>query len=194
VTPLVQNIIELRKRLRETQDAFAARFEVEQPTVSRWERGVNEPGDEQIGRMATLAGLPLATFRYGHQSVVPLISWASAALLADPVDLAAVLEPDRPHVPIAGLSTGEYFALMVESDLMDRIAPQGSLVIVDRRDRDPVVGKSYIVRVEQEATFKRFRSNPPRFEAYSSNPDHETLFPDEGTRIVGRACKILMDV
>ncbi len=194
LTPLVQNIVALRNRLRLTQTTFGERLDVEQATVSRWESGVHEPKDDQIARMAALAGVPVSTFRYGDQSVVPLITWPAAGRLAYPINLADVLEPDLPRIPVAGLSTGEYFALPIESDLMDRIAPVGSVIVVDRMDREPVANMSYIVVIDDEVTFKRFKQKPARFEPYSSNPDHETLFVDEGTRIVGRVRKVLAEL
>lgn len=49
----------------ESQENFAARFDVEQATVSRWEKGEFVPPEDTIADMARMANLSVAEFRYG---------------------------------------------------------------------------------------------------------------------------------
>lgn len=50
------NVRQLRERLRETQAAFAARFGVDQGTVSNWETGKTKPSGPAKKLMEALAG------------------------------------------------------------------------------------------------------------------------------------------
>lgn len=70
---------------------------------------------------------------------------------------------------------------------MNLIAPSGSLIVCDYEDKVLVEGKYYVIKVGDRATFKRYRSNPDRFEPYSILQEFETIFPPpEGVEIVGR--------
>ena len=53
-----QRVRALRKRLKLKQVEFAARFQVTQAAVSRWENGAKEPSAENYIRMGNIAGEP----------------------------------------------------------------------------------------------------------------------------------------
>lgn len=108
---------------------------------------------------------------------VPKISWVSAGSfgMADAVMDTA----DAPRIEVAGLGDGEYYALEVTGDSMDRISPEGSTIIVDRKDKRLVHNACYIVLDgDGGSTYKRYRQSPMRFEPVSTNPSHEPIFPD----------------
>lgn len=124
---------------------------------------------------------------------VPLISWVSAGKLED-VCYAHSLA-DAPRLPIAGLPPGDWIALDVTGDSMDRLSPPGSRIVVNRRDTDLRPGGCYVVVTEQgEATFKRYKNNPDRFEPVSTNPAHEPLFPHGPLTVVGRVRRTILDL
>ncbi|MBP1841988.1 SOS-response transcriptional repressor LexA [Rhizobium petrolearium] len=108
---------------------------------------------------------------------VPKISWVNAGAFgtADPVvDIS-----DAPRVEVAGLGDGEFYALDIIGDSMDRISPEGSVIIVNRKDKRLVQNACYIVLDGHGgATYKRYRQSPTRFEPVSTNPAHEPIFPD----------------
>ena len=56
----------LRKQKGLTQQEFAARLGVTQPTVHRWEKGAFTPDDKMLEVLSDLAGVPTAVFRYGE--------------------------------------------------------------------------------------------------------------------------------
>jgi phage repressor protein C with HTH and peptisase S24 domain len=66
---------------------------------------------------------------------VPLIALVSAGSLSD-----INLDDEVPEtIPVARLSPNRsYLAMRVRGDSMDRVSPDGSIIIVDRDVRDPV--------------------------------------------------------
>ena len=121
---------------------------------------------------------------------VPLISWVSAGVMAFPDISEEVLG----WVEESGLEpTGDWIALRVVGDSMDRISPPESIIFVDRKDQVLVPNACYVIsNGDGEATYKRFRSNPMRFEPVSTNPAHEPIYPTREPLIVGRVRKSVL--
>lgn len=119
---------------------------------------------------------------------VPLISWVEAGALREVED---PYEPGAAEEYIAVTYKREsLIALRVRGQSMNREAPDGSVIIVDYEDRDLVLGKLYVIKTENgEATFKRYRSDPVRFEPVSTE-EHETIFPTGDWFVVGRVVEI----
>jgi transcriptional regulator with XRE-family HTH domain len=63
---LGQRIKGLRKQKGLTQQEFAARLGITQPTVHRWEKGAFAPDDKMLEMLSDIAGVPTAVFRYGE--------------------------------------------------------------------------------------------------------------------------------
>jgi SOS-response transcriptional repressor LexA len=128
---------------------------------------------------------------------VPLISWVGAGQLGpvapiDSIEAAGKIAVDR-------LPPGDWVALQVEGSSMDRIAVDGSTIIVNRRDKRLISGKFYVfMDKDGEATFKRYRTNPPRYAPYSTDPDEEPIYPDlerdRDWQVFGRVHRILIDI
>lgn len=123
----------------------------------------------------------------------PIISWVSAGQLHEAVDLSAAHEGHT--IPVGGLGNGEYFGLTVSGDSMNRVSPEGSIIIVDANDRELQAGQPYIFSIRGEATYKRWQPSPPRLEPDSWLP-HDTIFLD-GTNamfVVGRVRRTMLDL
>lgn len=123
---------------------------------------------------------------------VPLISWVEAGQMTDTIDpypvgaAADYIYVDNPSATLIGLR--------VSGSSMDRIAPEGSVIIVDYADKTLVDGKFFVIRRGGDmATFKRYRANPSRFEPFSTG-DHATIFPEKDVEIVGRVIKVIHDL
>src|SRR5690606_18192611 len=105
---------------------------------------------------------------------------------------------DAPLLAFADLGRGEFFALKVEGDSMDRGSPAGSTIVVNRADRTLVGGKAYVISNRGEATFKVWRPEPPRFAPFSTNPTHEPVFvkskKDAEGMVVGRVKRTVLDL
>lgn len=130
----------------------------------------------------------LRTFR------APLLSWVSAGRLAmqETVRKADI----RKYIMLAGLPKGNWVVLEAQGDSMDRIAPDGAYICVNRHDQRLLNDKFYVfTRPDGESTFKRYRSgNPPRLQPYSTNPDHETIQMSGDLLVLGRVGRIINDL
>ena len=100
------------------------------------------------------------------------------------------------HVKAADLDpSGDWVALKVVGDSMDRISPPDSIIYVDRKDKVLVPNACYVIsNGDGEATYKRFRPNPMRFEPVSTNPAHEPIYPTREPLIVGRVKKSTLEM
>ena len=93
---------------------------------------------------------------------VPVISWISAGALGEQPGISDF--SDFPTVPALDLPEGDWIALKVEGDSMNKISPPGSLIFVNRRDRRLAPNACYVVTDEDgNATYKRYRpdGSPP---------------------------------
>lgn len=128
--------------------------------------------------------------------LVPVISWVSASGLVQS-DYVSEIE-SAPKKPVAGLYPhGQWIALRVEGDSMDRISPPDSVIFVDTSQKTLVPNACYVIADEGgRATYKRWRPSPDRWEPVSTNPEHEPIFvaPDRSPRIVGRVVRTMLDL
>ena len=125
---------------------------------------------------------------------MPMISWVAAGQLADTRMIDP--DPDQESVTISGLPGGEYFATDVRGDSMDRISPEGSLLVVNIADRELVRGKPYLFSHDGKTTFKLWEPTPvPRLEPYSTNPSHKPIFlTTENWSVIGRVYRTILNL
>lgn len=102
------------------------------------------------------------------------------------------------HLVISGLGKGDWAALVVNGESMNKVAPNGSTVVFNRTETHPVDGAFYIFRDPSTgaATFKRFGAgNPPRLRPYSYDDfDPIMLTNEDQVVIVGRVRKVVVDL
>ncbi len=86
------------------------------------------------------------------------------------------------------------FALEVDGESMNKIAPLGCDVIVDPADRQLFAGDLYVVGNEAgEFTFKRFLPDPARLVPLSSDPSHTDIeLGAEPINIIGRVISVIL--
>lgn len=123
---------------------------------------------------------------------VPILTWVSAGRMAREEGQQDIIgDTDAADLD----PRGQWIALRVEGDSMDRISPPGSLIFVNLADRRLVTNACYIItNGDGEATYKRFRANPARFEPVSTNPAHEPIFPDGDPVVLGRVRRSIIDM
>lgn len=101
------------------------------------------------------------------------------------------------HIKVSHLPKGDWFALSVEGDSMNRVAPEGSIIIVNRADEQLVDGGFYVFSLDDgEATFKRFKREPtPMIVPFSWSPDHYSIpVGDRDLYVFGRVKRIITDL
>lgn len=125
----------------------------------------------------------------------PLISWVSAGALLQP-DVQAYVE-DEPIVYAPDLdSNGDWIALRVDGDSMNRISPHDSIIFVNRKDRKLVPNACYVIGDgEGGATYKRYRP-PNTWEPVSTNKAHKPMELPDGQEpdIIGRVKKTVLSM
>lgn len=127
---------------------------------------------------------------------VPLLDVVPAGKLGAPMSQLPV--DQVPLLAFADLGRGDFIALTVQGDSMDRISPDGSTIIVDRSDTTLISGKPYVFSVRGEATYKLWRPEPPRLQPFSTNPIHEPKYVKSKAEaekyVVGRVKRTLLDL
>lgn len=123
---------------------------------------------------------------------IPIIDSVTAGRLSDPI---SQIENGHETIEISGLPSGDYFATRVDGDSMDRLSPPGSLILVNRAEREPLPGRRYIFARRGKTTYKRFERDPVRLMPESTNPANEPLFPksEEEWTVIGRVRLTLYD-
>ena len=186
-------IAAVRKRVGLKIEELAERAGLSTTYVWRMERGERNVSLKNLQKLADALGVaPSDLIESKPVADVPILSWVSAGMMArDDVQQDVVGE-----IRMSDLAPrGEWMALRVEGDSMDRISPPGSLILVDLTDKALVPNACYIITDgDSQATYKRFRSNPPRFEPVSTNPSHQPIFPDGEPAVIGRVRRSLIDM
>ncbi|BCJ90320.1 hypothetical protein IZ6_10550 [Terrihabitans soli] len=167
--------------------------------IQRWrdqERKLPVEWAEEISRELDIDLTSLLLPQVGPRGA-PLISWVSAGGLKTP---SVVLEANEAKMVYAHDldPKGDWIALQVEGDSMDRISPPESVIFVNRKDRRLVPNACYVIADAEggQASYKRFRPNPDRWEPVSTNPDHQPVIVKKGREpvIVGRVRKTLLSM
>jgi transcriptional regulator with XRE-family HTH domain len=133
---LGQRIKGLRKQKGLTQQEFAAKLGITQPTVHRWEKGAFAPDDKMLEVLSDMAGVPTAVFRYGEirlgRRMIAVSGYAGAGGEIVPVDGSSADEVEAP--PESGLYM---VAVKVRGDAMLPAYADGDILFYGR---DPGLG------------------------------------------------------
>ncbi len=196
-----ERIRQARQQKRQSQKDLAARLGVTQATISQWENGDYAPERSKIGPLAKVLSVTPIWLEFGSQTdsvdwgadlspikepvrAVPLISWVEAGQFVSIEDPYQPGDAERFIAIASDVST--LIALKVSGTSCNREFPPGTIIVVDYTDKELIDNKFYVFRQEGQATLKRWRSNPPRLEPFSTDPSHETIFPQESVEVVGR--------
>lgn len=125
--------------------------------------------------------------------LVPKISWVAASKMSDTGD---ALDPaEAPKIATSDLPTGDWFALKVSGDSMNKIAPDGSVILINQKEQKLVNGAYYVFGDRGAATFKQYASKPiPMLMPCSSNDVHKPIIPTKHFQVVGRVRRVLVDL
>ena len=126
---------------------------------------------------------------------VPLLDEVTAGRLKEPN--SQIPAEKVPLLAFADLGPGEWFALTVNGTSMDRISPDGSVIVVNKRDRALVSGLCYVFALAGETTYKRWQGgDPPYLEPYSTDAIHKPIFVKRRRdfEVIGRVKRTVLDL
>lgn len=189
-------IRECRKALDLTIEEVALRMP-SQPavgSVARWEKGERQPRQRYLNELAGVLGTTPADLLRNDQAPnrrIPILgkitagNWREA--VEDPVgEMSVDLDTEGENA----------FGLIVDGDSMDKIAPDGSKVVVNPDDRDLHDKRVYAMANDDgETTFKRYMSSPARLEPCSTNEAHKPIMVSgQPFTVIGRVTRLLVEL
>lgn len=187
-TKLIGGQAELARRL-----SAVMHRDIDRAAVNKMVSGKRDVTADEFLAIETVSGLAIPSPNVAHK--IPLIDWVSASRFAEPTSQLPIEESHK--LAFADLGPGQFFALMVAGNSMDRVSPEGSVIVVNRTDRDLIAGRFYVFSLRGETTFKRWQSGPPGYlEPYSTDPSHRPIFihKKRDLEVVGRVKRTLLDL
>lgn len=121
---------------------------------------------------------------------VPVLSSVSAGALTE-VTEAKALDASEDVIRVCDVPETT-LALRVAGSSMNRIAPEGSLILVDYSQRELINNQFYVVQHNGAATFKKFRSGPDRLEPMSTETHDAIYLDNQPVEVVGRAFEVIV--
>lgn len=170
------------------------RREIDRAAVNKMVKGTRDVAADEMLAMEGITGLPVPSPNVPIK--VPLIDWVAAGKLAE--SRSQIPMEDVPLLAFADLGRGEFFALTVKGTSMDRVSPDGSVIVVNRADKILVTGAYYVFWTSEEgATYKRWpNADPPYLEPYTWDGVHKPIFVKKkrGMEVVGRVRRTVLDL
>lgn len=199
---------EARERAGLSIEEMAKAVGAKVPTYTQHENGIRNYPAKKAAQYAEFLRTTPEWLLYGRKPkqqvikaapanrarTIPVISWVAAGQLGDP---ETQVPAEDQTIEISGLPPGDYFGTKARGDSMNRIAPDGALIIVNRAERDLVRGRRYIFAHRGKTTFKRYGGpDPYRLEPESLNPDNEIIFPNDPAawEVVGRVRLVVSEI
>ncbi|WP_158085671.1 LexA family protein [Henriciella aquimarina] len=180
------------------QAELARALNTSRQNVGRWVKQTRKIPLDVAEKIAEHLKVPVSEVLYtdgGGVVSAPLISWVSASRLTE---MSIDQVEDAPRVTAPDLSaSGEWIALRVQGDSMDRISPPESIIFVNLREKALVPNACYVIADEDgNATYKRYRPDPQRFEPVSVNDAHQPIFvrEDQSPSVLGRVRKSILSL
>lgn len=195
-----ENLKRLREEKRLSQPRLATLAKVSQQLISQLENGKNLT-TKRLPEIARALGVSVYEIddNFAPDAAtlvsVPQVSWVSAGALAMPD--AEIMTEEFPVILEPGLDPdGDWIALRVDGDSMNRISPHDSIIFVNRKDKRLVPNACYVIGDgEGGATYKRYRP-PNSWEPVSTNLAHQPFVLRSGTEpdIIGRVRKSILSM
>lgn len=128
-------------------------------------------------------------------TIVPLLDRVTAGVLKSPSSQIPIEEARL--LAFSDLGSGQFFALQVEGDSMDRYSPEGSIIVVNKNDRRLISGKCYVFDIKGEVTYKMWQAGKPSYLApHSTNALNKPIFFERkrDLQVIGRVRRTVFDL
>lgn len=161
--------------------------------VNKIALGKRDLSAQEMLEVATITGFPPPSVTT-NLTQVPLLDSVAAGKLKSPSSQIPV--DQVPLLAFADLGSGDFFALRIDGDSVDRISPDGSVVVVDRMDRQLIAGKFFIFAYKGETTCKMWQPDPPHLAPFSTNPANKPIFIKRKSEfeVIGRVKRSMIDL
>lgn len=180
-------IKELRLKQRMTQKELAKAVGVTSTAVSQWERSENEPKGKNLAKLSSKLkttidwlsiALPPPVAMVEHSELIcslvsfyPTVSAAGGSgtcVSEESEDYTAI-----PNSALKGKNINDIACITVAGDSMSPVAPDGSIIAIDRKDNMIRDGKIYVFRHEGLLRVKLLKQKPYQLQVHSLNPEYE---------------------
>lgn len=160
--------------------------QIDRAAANKIAKGTRALAADEMLAIAEMTGYPIPVEDAAGIKKVPLVSWVSAGRMEPSSGIMPGEIED--WIAAADLPPGDWIALSVKGDSMNRVAADGATIFVNRSDMDLVDGRFYVFAYDDGdgSTFKRYYSEPERLEPYSTSPDHRPIYLDTPAKVVGR--------
>ena len=186
---IADNIKRLRLKRDWTQEHLADLVGVTRSTVTQWETGWSQPRMGAVEKLAAAFGVSVADVvddgqrEFPRGAILPTKSKPAFAPLRGRVHAGDPQDPDIIDGPmvelpeaVASAHPRAYF-LEVEGDCMDRVYPEGCLILIDP-DREPQSGSIAAVSIDgADYVMRRLlrTSSTMVLAPESFNPEHDDI-------------------
>lgn len=187
------NITAVREKAGLTIEQLSEKTGISISYLSRMSNGERNVSIKNLNKIAQALKVTPSELIEDQPAVeIPIMTWVSAGLMLREDGQQDVIG----HIEMPDLDPGgKWIALRVDGDSMDRISPPGSLIFVDLNDQELVPNGCYVIADnDNHLTYKRFRSNPPRFEPVSTNLSLQPIYPEGEPVVVGRVRRSIIDM
>lgn len=176
--PTAEQILEQLREHRVPQAVIAERLGLPASAVSNLFKGKRHL---KLSEANVLMGL-FPTYQFVPREV-PLIGIAGAGNWVEAIENSSqtvYLTPD--------IAPGARFAVEVLGRSMNLVLPEGSFAVIDPSDHSLFSKRMYLLlNRDGEATIKRYRSDPARFEPVSDDPTFQAFeIGSMDFRVIGR--------
>ena len=118
---------------------------------------------------------------------IPVISWAVASELTE--KNSSYPSAQAEEFIVTPPNSRNLIALRIQEDSIDRVAPDGSIIIVDLSDRLLKPGQYYVFNHHGDMIFKQFQQDPARLKGDSTN-SCATTFNADDIKVIGRVTEV----
>lgn len=177
---IADNLRRLRKAAGLSQAELAKKSGVTQQLISQIERGENT-STTKLPALAAAIGCKVAQIDPSYSEgtaaaiAVPLLSLELMAKVAR--SGASAMPEDVERIPVGGLGPGEWVAVATIDDALDRVAPEGALLIANLAETALERCRFYLIYDEEQGTVfcRRYFFDPPVLEPWSLQHRFKTM-------------------
>lgn len=188
-----QNIRLLRGQAGLTQIELADKIGMSQSQIQKLETGDRSLKIETLEKIAAALCTDLSElifkahpFPYRHVPIRGIVNAGEPMITFDDLTDYETVAFDTER--------GDFFALKVQGHSMDKVAPDGSTIIVDPRENDPqALHKQPIVALQDgEVIFKIWDNTLKLFQPKSTRDDYDPIPAKYGAQILGRVVAFIV--